>query len=871
MGDTDNDFWAADGTPIAAAWHAAGKAVPASEENAAYDPLETRADPKYAMPNGTYPIDTCADVTAAANLAHHSKTYTFPEVKAHVMKALAGLSCPMSDLPDTWTQENAADKEGDSRERPPRDGLVRALPELRFDDSGTDGSPGTLTGYLAVFNDWSEINSAFEGHFMERLAPTAFDKTIADSGTRMKVTFNHGKDPHLGDKVLGIPTTLEPDEHGVRYEVPLFDTTYNRDLAPGLKAGAYGSSFRFNVVQEDFDKKPAKSASNPRGIPERTVKEVRMQEFGPVTFPAYPNATAGMRSMTDEFAFAQLLEDPGKVQRLVDFSVNGSQHSAPSRGTQSALGTGEPKQTGAKKPARLKPVRKPDEQRSEKPPMDRSERKARIEELETWIRDTNTTYENDVMPDPVRVEWDANNTELDSHRAAVLDFERRDARMQQIADQAVLTGSPKVIEGTGYSSRTTAPQQINRMSEGDIYDLNTVRQSSFLAPEQTARELKDRAKRAIEISKFPTLDPKLHEFTQAKAENLLDYSDAPSDAPGEMGLPEIARRMLVTGGPVYRRAFHKYLAGVDRTPDEARAMALGAGASGGFQIVYQLDPTIIPTSNLSVNPYREICRQETIAGTNEFRVVTSTGVTATYNPEGAEQTDGSPTLLQPAAVVQTASVFIPFSIQYGQDVGNVEGQMAGLIQDSKDDLEATQFTTGIGTGVYPQGITIGSTNTKQTASGGTFAIADVYAMENTLGPRFRPRAAFVMNRTVYNLIRAFDTSGGAGMWFGYPNPLQGGMQNNVPQSGRLGVNLLAYPTYECSAVDTAITTTHLIGILGDFNYFLIVDRIGLDIEVAPMLFGPTNRYPTGQRGLFAYWRNTSKVLNSTSFVVLKVQ
>ena len=285
----------------------------------------------------------------------------------------------------------------------------------------------------------------------------------------------------------------------------------------------------------------------------------------------------------------------------------------------------------------------------------------------------------------------------------------------------------------------------------------------------------------------------------------------------------------------------------------------------------RLDPTIIPTSNLSVNPYREICRQETIAGTNEFRLVTSTGVTATYNPEGAEMTDNSPTLVQPAVVVQTASVFIPFSIQYGQDVGNVEGQMAGLIQDSKDDLEATQFTTGIGTGVYPQGITIGSTNTKQTAGSGTFAIADVYAMENTLGPRFRPRASFVMNRTVYNLIRAFDTSGGAGMWFGYPNPLQGGMQNNVPESGRLGVNLLAYPAYECSAVDTAITTTHLIGVLGDFNYFLIVDRIGLDIEIAPMLFGPANRYPTGQRGLFAYWRNSSKVLNSNSFVVLKVQ
>jgi hypothetical protein len=34
----------------------------------------------------------------------------------------------------------------------------------------------------------------------------------------VRVTFNHGKDPSLGDKVLGIPTVLEPDERGVRYE-----------------------------------------------------------------------------------------------------------------------------------------------------------------------------------------------------------------------------------------------------------------------------------------------------------------------------------------------------------------------------------------------------------------------------------------------------------------------------------------------------------------------------------------------------------------------------------------------------------------------------------------------------------------------------
>jgi HK97 family phage prohead protease len=185
---------------------------------------------------------------------------------------------------------------------PPRDGLVRALSgcEVRDAPAGEAG-PGTLVGYLAVFNQWSEINSIHEGHFMERMALGAFARTIADNRDRMRVTFNHGKDPSLCDKVLGMPTVLDEDERGVRYEVPLFDTTYNRDLAPGLKAGAYGSSFRFNVLAEDYNKRAKPSDYNPQGLPERTVTEVHLPEFGPVTFPAYPGATAGMRSLTDKF------------------------------------------------------------------------------------------------------------------------------------------------------------------------------------------------------------------------------------------------------------------------------------------------------------------------------------------------------------------------------------------------------------------------------------------------------------------------------------------------------------------------------------------------------------------------------------------
>jgi hypothetical protein len=153
---------------------------------------------------------------------------------------------------------------------------------------------------------------------MESIAPGAFKKTFRELGSRIKVLFQHGRDPQIGDKVLGPAEILREKEEGAWYEVPLLDTSYNRDLLPGLQAGLYGASFRFSVMKEEVDKKPKRSKHNPEGIPERTVTEARVPEFGPVTFPAYINATAGLRSLTDEFLFSSFLREPDRLRELLE-------------------------------------------------------------------------------------------------------------------------------------------------------------------------------------------------------------------------------------------------------------------------------------------------------------------------------------------------------------------------------------------------------------------------------------------------------------------------------------------------------------------------------------------------------------------------
>jgi hypothetical protein len=79
-----------------------------------------------------------------------------------------------------------------------------------------------------------------------------------------------------------------------------------------------GASFRFKVMREDFNKKPERSDVNPDGLPERTITEAKVMEFGPVTFPAYEGATAGVRSLTDEFILAHLFAEPERLARVLE-------------------------------------------------------------------------------------------------------------------------------------------------------------------------------------------------------------------------------------------------------------------------------------------------------------------------------------------------------------------------------------------------------------------------------------------------------------------------------------------------------------------------------------------------------------------------
>lgn len=82
--------------------------------------------------------------------------------------------------------------------------------------------------------------------------------------------------------------------------------------------------------------------------------------------------------------------------------------------------------------------------------------------------------------------------------------------------------------------------------------------------------------------------------------------------------------------------------------------------------------------------------------------------------------------------------------------------------------------------------------------------------------------------------------------------------------------VLRQSAYEVSTYPTTVATGASVITVGDFSRFLIVDRVGMSVELIPHLFGTDYNRPTGQRGLYCYFRNSSVVLHWSSFRTLKV-
>jgi len=175
------------------------------------------------------------------------------------------------------------------------------MPEIRKDDDGRerrtigtpvkvtrndDGTIGSIYGYPIVYNKWSEDL----GGFVERILPGAATKALKGSDIR-------GLKNHESSLIFareGINLTITEDKNGVRYEATPVDTHNFRETAKEVDLGLLtGQSFGFRINADkwtDLDKDVAK-----RDITDFEI----IFDVGPVTYPAYPDTSVALRSLTD--------------------------------------------------------------------------------------------------------------------------------------------------------------------------------------------------------------------------------------------------------------------------------------------------------------------------------------------------------------------------------------------------------------------------------------------------------------------------------------------------------------------------------------------------------------------------------------------
>jgi HK97 family phage major capsid protein/HK97 family phage prohead protease len=671
--------------------------------------------------------------------------------------------------------------------------------------------------------------------------------------------FDHGKDHRVGSTPIGVFTDLSEDDHGLRVQARIFDNPVVEPVRQAIEGGAIkGMSFKFQVVRDEWRDNAGKLLkaeelsdllwdAGDRAPLSRTIKEVKLYEAGPVVFPAYTETSVGVRSL-DETDRADLIAQYAQTNkptptaeedtRAADVETEAATET-PDRADQpvtpsghvSATTTGAPRQT----PVRQLPTQTT---RKERVPMDAmsiEEREARLSEIRSRLSEIDTEYSGAALPRETQDEWDSLNAEHVDHEMAI---DAANLRAEQLAKLAKETRN--VERGTPFSG---SPAFHPGRTAQDVFDLNEIRNSAR-GEEDHVRLLRQHALRAVELSAFPGSSDR--SAAQSAVERLLTNVDDERCT--------LARRILTTGSAVYERAFGKTLVGQALTAEEARALSL-TDAAGGYAVPFQLDPTVILTSSGSKSPIRQISRVVQVTG-KEWQGITSAGITVSRDAEAAEVSDDSPSFGQPVIRPTRVAGFVPFSVELDQDWGSLRSELTGLLSDAKTQEENVSFITGTGTPPAPGGVVATLNSSSHVTAGGTaaFAAADVYALENAVPNRFRDNAVMLASKSIYNRVRQFDTAGGAQLW----ERIGKGMPNE----------LLGYPAYEASAMATALTTGQLILLMGDFSQFLIVDRVGMSVELVPHLLG-SNRRPTGERGIYAIWRNSSKILTDAAFRLLK--
>lgn len=437
--------------------------------------------------------------------------------------------------------------------------------------------------------------------------------------------------------------------------------------------------------------------------------------------------------------------------------------------------------------------------------------------------------------------------EIDTLAEARATLEKREAGRQKARE---MRGSGQTTEESG---EDRSGPQFMKPAEDEVRDFRTASRSEVRSAAMKRLEGEHRSQ-AVQIT----------DESAAHIERMFGKRSVSDDGDVIFDGDVVARRLLVTESPAYRTAFQKALKGHHYawTDDERQAMSRAAeqsltNASGGYAVPVLIDPTVILTSGAESAPVVGISRVESITN-NTWKGVSSAGVAFSNVPENTASSAAQATFAQPSVTAHKVNAFIPYSLEIEGDFPNFANEMSGLIQQAYVDYLAEKTITGTGTiemfGIFTAiDATAGSEVTVTTD--GALGPEDVFKLWNGVPERHRGRSNWLSHVSVESQVRQSTNNGGL-------------FTVDLTAEGIGVVNGKRWYTTDYAPSFTGTTGAANLAILGNFQHYVIAQRVGMNIELIPHVVDGSG-LPKGQRGWYAWARVGADSVYDDAFRLLQ--
>lgn len=169
--------------------------------------------------------------------------------------------------------------------------MVKSIPfEVKIDEQKR-----TFKGYASTFGNMDLVKDIMQ--------PGAFKKTIAERlpKNQIKVLYQHYEP-------LGRPIHIEEDSKGLYVEAYISKTTLGNDVLELMHDRVIDRmSIGYDVIKDDYDTESGA----------RLLKEVKLYEFSPVTFPANEEAIIGQVKSIQDLETVLSKTVAGELPRLL--------------------------------------------------------------------------------------------------------------------------------------------------------------------------------------------------------------------------------------------------------------------------------------------------------------------------------------------------------------------------------------------------------------------------------------------------------------------------------------------------------------------------------------------------------------------------